>query len=65
MHQAPPLHLEGWAVGGDARRNPEADDNDRVGPAFHLQTGRHRGEDEGYHFLHQRRLDNSAEYHLR
>eukprot|EP00959_Pyramimonas_sp_CCMP1952_P144212 3019224-Pyramimonas_sp.AAC.1 len=60
MHQAPPLRLVGWAVGGDARRNPEADGNDRVGLAFHGQTGRRRGEDEGYRFLHQRRLDNGA-----
>eukprot|EP00959_Pyramimonas_sp_CCMP1952_P247222 5167456-Pyramimonas_sp.AAC.1 len=65
MDQAAPLHLSGWAVACDASYDHEADDADSVGFAYHGQTGRLRGEDDGFFFVHRMRLDHSAEHHLR
>eukprot|EP00959_Pyramimonas_sp_CCMP1952_P079370 1658816-Pyramimonas_sp.AAC.1 len=65
MDQAPPLHLDGWAIAYDADCDPNAEDDDRVGFAYHAQSGHPRDPEDGFADVHHQCFDRSAEYDLR
>eukprot|EP00959_Pyramimonas_sp_CCMP1952_P395139 8279149-Pyramimonas_sp.AAC.1 len=65
MDQAPPLHLDGWAIAHDADYDPNSKDDDRVGFTYHAQAGRPRDPVDGFAYVHHQRVDRSAEYDLR
>eukprot|EP00959_Pyramimonas_sp_CCMP1952_P416910 8734591-Pyramimonas_sp.AAC.1 len=60
MDQARPLHLDGWAIADGAGYDPNAEDDDRVGFTYRAQTGRPRGPEDGFAYVHRLRFDRSA-----